>query len=56
MKLYKNSIRNSSAYFVVFELPALLFTAVFGFMIEFLLELPFMVICIFDGYFKKKRP
>jgi hypothetical protein len=56
MQSYKNSLRNSSAYFVVFELPTLLFTAVFGFMIEFLFELPFMVICILDGYFKKKRP
>jgi hypothetical protein len=52
---YKNSFKASSAHFVIFELPALLFTAIIGFIIEFLIELPFMLICILDHHFGKKR-
>jgi hypothetical protein len=57
MIYHKNRIKDSQAYFAIFELPALLFTAIIGFIIEFLIELPFMLICILDHHLgRKKRP
>jgi hypothetical protein len=54
---YKNRVKNSQAYFAIFELPALLFITIIGFIIEYLIELPFMLICILDHHFvRKKRP
>ena len=52
---YKNRVKSSQAYFAIFELPALLFAAIIGFIIEFLIELPFMLICILDHHLGKKR-
>jgi len=43
----------SQAIFVLFKLPALLITPVLGFIIEFLYELPFMLICLLDSRFRK---
>ena len=52
---YKNRAKDSQVYFAIFELPALLFTPIIGFIIEFLIELPFMLICILDHHLGKKR-
>lgn len=38
----------SRIFFVVFKLPALLITPILGFVIEFLYELPFMLVCLLD--------
>jgi hypothetical protein len=45
---HKRKFKDSQAYFVVCELPTLLFLAIIGFIIEFLIELPFMLICLLD--------
>lgn len=41
-------VTRSRAYFAIFKLPVILFTALFGFILEFVIELPFMVLCLFD--------
>ena len=41
-------ITQSRAYFAVFKLPVIVFTALFGFILEFIIELPFMVLCMLD--------
>jgi hypothetical protein len=43
----------SQAFFIVFKLPALLATAVLGFIIEFVYEFPFMLVCLLESRFKK---
>lgn len=45
---------SSRAFFVIFKLPALLATALLGFVIEFLYELPFLAVCLLSCRFKKK--
>ena len=45
-------IARSRAYFAVFKMPVILFTAIFGFILEFVIELPFMVLCLID----RRRP
>ena len=44
----RERITQSRAYFAVFKLPVILFTALFGFILEFIIELPFMVLCMLD--------
>ncbi|MCG6910677.1 MAG: hypothetical protein LJE94_11215 [Deltaproteobacteria bacterium] len=44
----RDKIVRSRAYFAAFKLPVILFTAIFGFVLEFVIELPFMVICLLD--------
>ena len=44
----RDRITRSRVYFAVFKLPAIVFTALFGFILEFVVELPFMVLCMFD--------
>jgi hypothetical protein len=41
-------ITQSRAYFAIFKLPVIVFTALFGFILEFVIELPFMVLCMLD--------
>ena len=43
----------SKAFFILFKLPALLITPILGFIIEFLYELPFMLVCLLDGRSRK---
>ena len=45
---YRDTITQSRAYFAVFKLPVIVFTALFGFILEFVIELPFMVLCMLD--------
>lgn len=45
---FKEKITRSRAYFAIFKLPVVLFTAIFGFILEFIIELPFMVLCLLD--------
>ena len=45
---FRDNITQSKAYFTVFKLPVILFTAIFGFILEFVIELPFMVLCMLD--------
>jgi hypothetical protein len=52
---YKKRFKDSQIYFAVFELPTLLFIAIIGFIIEFLIELPFMLICMLDHHLGKKH-
>ena len=44
---------DSRVYFLVFKLPALLIMPILGFMVEFLYELPFMLVCLLDSRFRK---
>ena len=41
-------ITQSRVYFAIFKLPVILFTALLGFILEFVIELPFMVLCLLD--------
>jgi len=50
----KNRWVESQAFFVIFKLPALVAAAVLGFIIEFVYELPFMLVCILESRFQKK--
>jgi hypothetical protein len=43
----------SQAFFIIFKLPALLILPLLGFIIEFLYELPFMLVCLIDSQFRK---
>jgi hypothetical protein len=45
---FRDMITQSRAYFSIFKLPVILFTAIFGFILEFIIELPFMVLCLLD--------
>jgi len=45
---FRDSITRSRAYFSIIKLPLILFTAIFGFILEFVIELPFMVLCMLD--------
>ncbi|MBW2178330.1 MAG: hypothetical protein JRF32_12555 [Deltaproteobacteria bacterium] len=45
---FRNTITQSRAYFAIFQLPVIIFTAIFGFILEFIIELPFMVLCLLD--------
>ena len=49
----KDSRTESRTFFIIFKLPALLITPILGFIIEFLYELPFMLVCLLDSRFKK---
>lgn len=49
----KNRITQSRAYFAIFKLPVILFTALLGFILEFIVELPFMVLCMLDRHGRK---
>lgn len=44
----KDMITQSRVYFAIFKMPVILFTAIFGFILEFIIELPFMVLCLLD--------
>ena len=43
----------SRTFFIIFKLPALLITPILGFIIEFLYELPFMLVCLLDSRLRK---
>jgi len=47
----KERVTHSRPYFVVIKLPLILFAALFGFIMEFVVELPFMVLCLMDRRF-----
>ncbi len=49
----KNRRIESQAFFLVFKLPVLLITPILGFIIEFLYELPFMLLCLLDSRLRK---
>ena len=51
----RNRITRSRAYFAVCKLPVILFTALLGFILEFLIELPFMVLCMLDCHGRKAK-
>jgi hypothetical protein len=57
MKAKLSTVENrrieSRAFFIIFKLPALLITPILGFIIEFLYELPFMLVCLLDSRFRK---
>ena len=44
---------DSRVFFIIFKLPALLITPILGFIVEFLYELPFMLVCLLDNRFRK---
>jgi len=44
----RDKISQSRVYFAIFKMPVILFTAIFGFILEFIIELPFMVLCLLD--------
>ena len=48
LRHFRDMITQSRAYFSIFKLPVILFTAIFGFILEFIIELPFMVLCLLD--------
>lgn len=52
---HKQRMKDSRFYFAVCELPSLLLLALIGFMIEFIIELPFMMVCLFDHHLRQKR-
>jgi hypothetical protein len=49
----KNRRTESQAFFIIFKLPLLLITPILGFIIEFLYELPFMLVCLLDSRLRK---
>ena len=49
----KNRRTESQAFFLIFKLPLLLITPILGFIIEFLYELPFMLLCLLDSRLRK---
>ena len=57
MKANRSTVKvrmtESKAFFYIFKLPALLITPVLGFIIEFFYELPFMLVCLLDGRFRR---
>lgn len=50
-----NRFTDSQVYFIFFKLPTLLITAILGFIVEFIMELPFMAICLIDSWFTKRK-
>jgi hypothetical protein len=51
-KYLKNQIKSwteSQAFFTIFKLPVYIFTAVLGFIFEFIYELPFMLVCMLSA-------
>lgn len=53
---FRDAVTNSKAYFAVFKMPMILFTAILGFILEFMIELPFMVLCLLDRGRAEKAP
>ncbi len=57
MKVKRSSVTDrrteSQVFFIFFKLPALLITPILGFIIEFVYELPFMLICLLDSRLRK---
>lgn len=51
--IVKHRMTESKAFFNIFKLPALLITPILGFIIEFLYELPFMLVCLLGSRSKK---
>ncbi len=49
----KNRRTKSQCIFIIFKLPALVIMAILGFIIEFLYELPFMLVCLMDSRLRK---
>jgi len=49
----KNRRKKFQSFFIIFKPPALLIMAILGFIIEFLYELPFMLVCLLDSRFRK---
>ena len=49
----KEKRMESQAFFIMFKLPALLITPILGFIIEFLYELPFMLVCLLESRLRK---
>ena len=52
-KTLKTRRAGSQVFFILFKLPALLITPILGFIIEFLYELPFMLVCLLDRRSRK---
>ena len=50
---FRDTITQSRAYFAIFKLPVIVFTALFGFILEFVIELPFMVLCMLDRHLQR---
>ena len=48
-------LTSSQAFYIIFKLPTLLATVIIGFILEFLMELPFMAICIIDSRLRKRK-
>lgn len=55
LPFWTDRFARSRSYFVVFKLPTLLITAILGFIFEFIMELPFMALCIIDSWFTKRK-
>jgi len=53
LKSHISNWTKSRAFFTIFKLPAYVATAVLGFVFEFIYELPFMLVCMLSGRFKK---
>ena len=57
MKAKRSTVKDrwteSQTFFIIFKLPALLITPILGFIIEFLYELPFMLVCLLDSRLRK---
>lgn len=51
----KKRMKDSPFYFVTCELPTLVFIAIVGFIVEFFIELPFMVVCLLAHRWEKQR-
>ena len=54
LKNQTSSWTESQLFFTVFKLPAYIITAVWGFIFEFIYELPFMLVCILSERKQKK--
>jgi hypothetical protein len=53
LSIIKDRRTRSQVFFIIFKLPALLITPVLGFIIEFIYELPFMLVCLLDSRLRK---
>ncbi len=49
----KESRIGSRAMFILIKLPVLLITPILGFIMEFIYELPFMLVCLLDSRLRK---
>lgn len=54
LKSYLNNWTESQTFFTIFKLPVYIFTAVLGFIFEFIYELPFMLVCMLSERKYKK--